>query len=151
MAFITIGSGAPSDVEPGTYTVILTELSDPKTVLAQKGPRAGEEIELLEWTFTIDEGELEGTQLRDSTSTSSGPKSKLFGWVTALLGKAPAPGVGFEKADLVGRRALASVIVGDSGWPRIGSLIPIPTAKPKAAAAVPAQVAQPAAAGEMPF
>lgn len=138
MAFITINSGA-TDIQPGTYTVILTEISDPKLVVAKSGPRAGEEVELIEWTFSVDEGDFEGTTLRDSSTTSSGPKSKLFGWVTALLGgKPPAPGQPFEKADLIGRRALAKVILNDSGWPKVDTLVALPASKPRVTASAPA-------------
>lgn len=150
MSFITIGAGA-SEIEAGTYTVILTELSDPKTVVANKGPRAGEEVRLVEWTFTVDEGDSEGVEIRDSSAYSerSGPKSKMFAWVAALLGKAPEPGQGFDKGDLVGRRAIASVVLNENGWPKIASLVALPVAKPKAApAAKPAPVA---AGAEMPF
>lgn len=149
MALITIKASA-SDIEPGTYPVILTDLSGPTTVIAKNGPRAGEEVELLNWTFAVDGGDSDGQEITDSSTTASGQKSKLFGWITALTGKPPVAGQGFDPKDLVGRRALANVILSDSGWPKIGSLIALPTSKPKAAAAAPVAAA-PAADGSMPF
>lgn len=125
--FIEVTQGG-SNVPDGVYPVTLTQISDPKTVTAQRGPKAGQEIQLLDWTFAIDEGELEGAELQTSTSLASGPKSKMFGYLTALLGgKAPAIGSSFEKSALIGRRALATVRADDNGWPRIENLGAMPT------------------------
>jgi hypothetical protein len=53
----------------------------------------------------------------------------MFAFLTALRnGKPPTIGEAFEKADLIGRMALATVIVDDGGWPRISNLGAIPAA-----------------------
>lgn len=126
MPFVTVNQGGP-DIEPGVYPVIVTAIADPKTVTAQRGPKAGQDIDLIDWTFAIESGPGEGTELRESTSTASGPKSKMFAWLTALLGgKPPQIGQGFEKSDLVGRLALATIAKDESGWPRISQLSAMP-------------------------
>ncbi len=126
MPFFEVKQGGV-EIPDGVYPVTLTALQDPKTVTAQRGPKAGQDIQLIDWVFAIDEGDYDGTELATSTSTASGPKSKMFAYLTALLGgKAPAIGMTFEKSDLIGRRALATIRKDDSGWPRIDNLGAMP-------------------------
>lgn len=126
--------GAP--IEDGTYIVILsdikgdpTQANKPKTVTAQRGPKAGQDIELWDWVFAIDQPgtPLDGTIVESSTSTASGPKSKMYAYLTALNnGRAPAAGSKFSLQDLRGRRALATIRNDDQGWPRIENLSALP-------------------------
>lgn len=126
MPFITVNQSGP-DIEDGVYPVILVDIKGPKTVMAQRGPKAGQEIDLLDWEFAVDDGAREGTVISSSTSTASGPRSKMFAYITALSnGVAPAIGANFEKQDLVGRRALATIRKDDTGWPRIENLGAMP-------------------------
>ncbi len=148
----TVKAGGP-EIEDGVYPVILLEIRGPKTVTAQRGPKAGQDIDLFDWTFAIDGGVLDGTTVDTSTSTASGPKSKMYSYLTALMGgKAPLVGASFEATDLVGRQALATIRKDDSGWPRIENLGAMPTTMrmpfPAAAAATtPAPVAAMAGVG----
>lgn len=154
MSFIEIKSGGP-DINPGTYPVVLMAISDPRTVLAQRGARAGQEVDLLDWTFTIDlpNSPFHGQDISGSTSTASGPKSKLFMYLTALFGGVKPPvGTKLEKDQLVGRRALATIDTDDGGWLRITNLSAMPVTAP--ATPVPAAVAAPAVAAsstDLPF
>lgn len=160
MSFITVSQGGPN-IPDGVYPVILTAISDPKTVTAQRGPNAGQDIDLIDWTFAIDEGEFEGQEIQASTSTSSGPRSKMYAYLTALFnGVAPTIGASFAKTDLIGRRALATIRKDDGGWPRIENLGAMPASMlqqkvaasvaPAPVAAAPAPVA--AATGtDLPF
>lgn len=126
MVTITVKAGAPAtDIEPGAYEVTLTGIEGPRTIFPQTGPNAGKEVEVLDWTFSTDEGaEVQGT-----TSLASGPKSKLYAWLTALLGQAPAVGTTFEPGQLVGRTAIATIEVQESGWPKIANLSAMPRRK----------------------
>jgi hypothetical protein len=127
MPFLTVSSGGASDVDEGVYEVVLTDISEPKTVLAARGPKAGQEIQLLDWTFAIVGGKHDSKELQTSTSTASGPKSKMYAYLTALLGgKPPVIGQAFEKTDLVGRMALATVAIDEGGWPRVANLGALP-------------------------
>lgn len=152
MTFITVSQGGPSpdtDIPDGVYPVILTELKDPRTVTARRGPKAGQEIDLIDWMFAID---APGTPVHDrpldgSTSTASGPRSKMYAWLTALLGgKPPAPQQQFAKTDLVGRMALATISHDEGGWPQIASLGAMPASMlgQRIAAATGTPVAEPA-------
>lgn len=136
MAFITVNQGAGADIPDGVYPVVLVSISDPKTVTAQRGPKSGQDIDLLDWTFAVLDGEYKDTEISASTSMASGPKSKMFSYITALLGgKAPQVGQSFEKTDLVGRLALATVRKDENGWPRIENLGAMPTSMLKQNAA----------------
>jgi hypothetical protein len=158
MPFITVSKGATTDLTDGVYSVTLTDIKGPRTVTATRGPKAGQEIDLLDWIFTIDDGPKEGLQIDASTSTASGPKSKCYAFLVALFGgAAPPAGTGLEKDDLIGRDALATVRIDpDGGWPRIENLGAKPqwnkVAKPTAA---PAQQQELVAAGakknDLPF
>ena len=130
MPLFTVAQGGP-DIPDGPYYVILTGISGPKTVLAKRGPKAGQEIDLYDWKFAIDDGPKEGEEIESSTSASSGPRSKLYAYLTALLGgKAPEIGSTFELGDLVGRRALATIRKDETGWPRIENLSAVPATAP---------------------
>jgi len=165
--FITVSAGGPSpenDLPDGVYPVILSALSDPKTVTARRGPKAGQDIDLIDWTFAIDAPghPLDGRELPESTSTASGPRSKMYSFLTALFGGTPPPaGTKLTKEHLLGRRALATVTHDEGGWLRIGNLGAIPTTMPVAApvpatapvAVAPPPVAEPVAVGpsQLPF
>ena len=126
---ITISSGAPpSDLAPGVYEVTLTDISDPRTIYPQSGPNAGKEVQLRDWTFALEDGSV----VTGSASTASGPKSKTYAWLTALLGGTP-PAVGsrYPKDQLIGREALATIAIDEGGWTKIANL----SARPKARAA----------------
>lgn len=128
--FVTVNAGGPA-IPDGVYLVQLTKIADPRTVTAQRGPKAGEDVDLINWTFVIDQPgtDLHDMELTDSTSTSSGPRSKMYAWLTAMLGGvAPTVGTGFKKSDLIGRYALATTRKDESGWPKIENLGAAPAA-----------------------
>ena len=148
---ITISAGAPaSDLTPGVYEVTLTDISEPRTIYPQTGPNAGKEVQLRDWTFALEDG----TEVTGSASTASGPKSKTYAWLTALLGGTPpAVGQSYPKSQLLGREALATIAIDEGGWAKIANLSARPRARAAAPAPVPAapagavrrQVAQPIA------
>lgn len=144
MPFITVSQGRPDvDIQPGVYAVTLVEISDPRTVTARQGPKSGQEIDLIDWTFALDND----ATIEASTSTASGPKSKMYAYLTALFGgQAPPIGTQLEKEHLIGRMALATVQLDDGGWPRIVNLSAIPNTMPLPAApqAAPQPAPQPA-------
>jgi hypothetical protein len=95
-------------------------------------------------TFALEDG----SEVTGSASTASGPKSKTFAWLTALLGGTPpAVGQSYPKSQLLGREALATIAIDEGGWAKIANL----SARPKARAAAPvADVPQPVAAPAHP-
>lgn len=148
------------EIPDGVYPVVLTQITGPKLVTAQQGPNAGKEIELFDWTYAIDAPGTpeDGTEITASTSTASGPKSKMFSWLTALMGgRPPVVGTKFETTDLVGRAALATIRTGESGWPKLENLGAMPAAMlgSRVAAATGAPTNQPVAGGvgsdDLPF
>jgi hypothetical protein len=169
--FIEVHASGP-DIPDGVYPVTLVDIKGPKTVTAQRGPKAGQDIELLDWQFAVDDGPHDGVLIEVSTSLASGPRSKMYAFLTALFnGVAPQIGAGFEKTDLCGRRALATVKKDEGGWLRIENLgaMPVqmqqaklaqvtgapvmPTGAPAPAAATSAReaVAAGAATDDLPF
>lgn len=170
--FIQVSSGGGSDIPDGVYPVILVDIKGPKTVTAQRGPKAGQDIDLLDWQFAVDmpDQPLDGTEIEASTSTASGPRSKMYAYLTALMnGVAPAIGTGFAKTQLIGRRALATIQRDADGWARIVNLGALPLAMqqerfaqatgapvkakgaPAPAASSPGPLREQVAAGELPF
>lgn len=141
---ITVTAGAQqADIEPGVYQVMLNDISEPRTIFPQTGVNAGKEVTLRDWTFILEDG----NQIRGSASTASGPKSKTFAWLTALLGGTPPPvGSSYPKDQLIGRTALATVTIDDGGWAKIQNLSALPkspSAKAQPVTAVAAPVADP--------
>lgn len=162
---ITISSGSASSFqgEEGVYVLRLVDISEPRTIYPQRGVNAGKEVNLRDWTFAFQNGE----EITEGASTASGPKSKTYAWLTALLGgQPPQIGQSYPKAQLIGRTALGTIRKDESGWPRLVNLSAMPVemlqqqfyqatgAAPVAAAPAVAQapvaaapvVAQPAAA-----
>lgn len=127
MPFIEVTQSGP-DIPDGVYPVTLVDIKGPKTVTAQRGPKAGQDIALLDWEFAVEQiGPHDGVVITASTSTASGPRSKMYSFLTALFnGVAPAIGTGFEKDQLCGRRALATVKKDEAGWLRIENLGAMP-------------------------
>lgn len=124
---ITVGQGGPN-IPDGVYPVALTALAGPRTVTAKRGANAGKDVELFDWTFVVMGGDYEDTEIQESSSTASGPRSKMYGWLTALFGgQAPPAGTALEANDLVGRLALATIQRDpETGWPKIVSLGAMP-------------------------
>lgn len=145
MSFITVTKGGPAtDIPDGVYPVVLIEINGPKTVTARRGPNAGQDVDLFEWVFVVDGGQMNGYEITASSSTASGPRSKLYAFLTALFGgMAPSVGAGFDKEHLLGRQALATIAHDDGGWPIIANLGAMPLNMQQAAAPVPQVAPQP--------
>jgi hypothetical protein len=159
---ITITAGAPQmDIAPGTYEATLISISEPRTILPQSGPNAGKEVQLRDWTFALEDG----TEINGSASVASGPKSKTYAWLTALLGGTPPVlGQSYPKSQLIGREALITIAIDEGGWPKITNLSARPKARPAAVAPVavapvpaapvrraPPLAATPVASADIPF
>jgi len=146
---ITITAGAQqTDIEPGVYQVTLTEISEPRTIFPQTGANAGKEVTLRDWTFALDNG----TEVRGSASTASGPKSKTFAWLTALLGGTPPlVGSSYPRDQLIGREALATITIDEGGWAKIQNLSALPKAAPTKATPVKAVPVAAVPTDDLPF
>jgi len=72
-----------SQVPKGTYEAELKNL-EAKTINTQDGP-----TDIVEWVFTITEGEHEGSTISGTTSQAWSEKSKAFAWGKALNGNKP--------------------------------------------------------------
>lgn len=144
MPFIEVTQSGP-DIPDGVYPVTLVDIKGPKTVTAQRGVNAGKDIQLLDWEFAVDDGPHDGVVIQATTSVASGPRSKMYGFLTALFnGVAPAIGAKYEKGDLAGRRALATIKKDPEGWLRIENLgaMPVSMQQQKLAKATGAPVAE---------
>ena len=130
MPTFEIKAGGP-DIADGVYPVVLTKIEGPKTVTAQRGPNAGQDIDLFDWTFAVDAPGTpeDGVEVQASTSTASGPRSKMYAWLTALFGgRAPQVGQKFDSDALLGRAALATIRKDETGWARLENLGAMPAA-----------------------
>jgi hypothetical protein len=113
------------DIEPGTYPCILTGLERIEITSDGTYQPEGEIVPLLRWTWTTDDNlVIEGT-----TSFATGPRSKMRAWMAGIgidIGKPHK----LRLADLLGRDALVSVILNDSGFATIQSIVAAPKARP---------------------
>ena len=138
MSLITVGSGAPeSELEPGTYPASLAALSQKRINVR------GEDSDVFEWVFHIpvqDGGDP--IPVNGLTSTMTGPKSKTWAFLQALLGpQAVEPGKQFGPDDLVGKEALVNVELNANGYPKVTGIVAMP--KSMARPAAPAATATP--------
>jgi hypothetical protein len=109
-----IAQGAP-DIAPGTYkgTLEKVELGE-GTFNGNTGP-------IRVWHFLIDvAGEL--MPISATSSMGTGPKTKAYQWLTAILGTAPQAGTVVE--DPIGKVVLVTVSKKENGWPKIEQLSP---------------------------
>ncbi|MBX3031897.1 MAG: hypothetical protein KF809_17255 [Chloroflexi bacterium] len=117
MSFIEIKPGRVSKTEgefftgpAGVHQVGLVEITDPYKFTPKSGPNAGVEQDRIMWVFAIEDGgEHDGKLVEYPTSTATGPKSNMYGLLTALFGGiAPPIGTKLEKEQLIGRSCLAT-------------------------------------------
>lgn len=166
--FIEIKQSGP-DVPDGVYPMVLVDIkgdpehpNQPRHVVPDKGPNAGTDLYFWDWAFRINipgDHPLNATEpFEYGTSTKTGPRSKMYGLLTALLnGAKPAMGMQFSKEDLIGRQVHATVQHDEAGYCEIVSFSAIPAHLQQQAFAAqtgaPTQgtpVAPPAAAAPIP-
>ena len=142
--FLTISSGRREDQwngPDGAFPAILIEIADPQTAIAKTGENAGQEYTFITWTFALEHDEFQGT-LDYRTSDKTGPKSKIYGLLTALSGgKALKPGLGLSKEQLINKSCIVTVATNpDNDYPFIANLSASPV-MPSGKAPKPAAVA----------
>jgi hypothetical protein len=137
MPFVEIKKSGP-DVPDGAYPMILTAIegdpenpNQPRHVVPETGPNAGKDLYFWDWKFRInipgDHPLNETPEFKYGTSTATGPRSKMFGLLTALLnGQRPAVGMAFEMNDLIGRQVYATVQRDEAGYCDIVGFSPVP-------------------------
>jgi hypothetical protein len=135
---IEVSAGTPA-IPQGTYLASVVGIA-PKT-MTTKYSKPGTEDDFLEWTWLVDHDG--GTELRSLTTTATGPKSRIFEYLVALLGAANVDiGMGFDEADLVGKQAQLSIIVDENGFSKVDRVVaPLRAAAPAPAKAQPAKAA----------
>jgi hypothetical protein len=148
VALITVSQGKREGAfggPDGAYQATLVAIEGPRPAT---NSRTGEEFSLLDWVFAIEGAPDDACLVWASTSVASGPKSKMYGFLTALLGgRAPAVGQSFEASDLVGRQALVTIRRDEDGWLKVENVSAMPTAvQPTAEPTAPATPAAATAA-----
>lgn len=158
MAFqITVNSGVPDgELEPGTYPAACDGVEQ-KTINVK-----GEDREVYIWKYQVatenDDGSAgEPVAVEGLTSTMSGPMSKTYKTLVALLGaEAVQPGVSFELGDLKGKQCLVVVAHNDSGYAKVTEVMSLPKSMRKTIRSVAQPVTVPATddndpEGDLPF
>jgi hypothetical protein len=141
---IEVSAGTPT-IKPGTYLADVIGIA-PKA-LTTRFSKPGQEDDFLEWTWNVHTPQGD-EELRSLTSVATGPKSRIFEYLVALLGADKVSiGMGFEEDDLIGKSAQVTVITNDDGFSKLERVTPMLTgsapAAPKAApTAAPAAAAQ---------
>ena len=96
-------------IAPGTY----------KGTLVEVAIKNGETGDYRLWDFLADvNGEL--VPVSATSSMNTGPKSKAYQWLTALIGRAPQAGESIE--DPIGKPVLLTISQKDNGFPKIDML-----------------------------
>lgn len=124
MGLIKTSSGMPAlDIEPGTYPATLVGV---RQITIQVD---GDDKTMFEWTFDLgDDLELSGL-----TSLFTGPKSKTWKFLVALLGAENVKvDQDFDPADLIGKTALVTVEPNRNGYPRVTECVAPPRTRTRA-------------------
>lgn len=154
---MTIGGGAV--VDPGTYEATLIALED-----FEYDDGEGKKT-LRRWSFGLEhEVDADGhpVTIDGVSSLATGPKSKAFTWLAALLERPPVTGETFTPSMLIGRSCMITVELNAEGFSKVAAVVPQPkrrngngaavAAAPAASApaAAPVTATPAAAAGEDP-
>jgi hypothetical protein len=126
MPSIEISASGPN-IEDGVYPLQLSAIvgdpDQPDVPRKWHDPVKDEDVYFWDWVFHMDDG----TELRCGTSTKTGPRSKMFPLLTALLGgRAPKYGDKLDFKDLIGRMVLGTVQRQESGYSDIVSFSAMP-------------------------
>jgi hypothetical protein len=131
---------------PGVYaaTLLTHTIEGPFQAKAPK-PGESETFMLHEWGFVIDGAPDDASFVWVTSGESTGPKSKTFGIISALLGgQALPPGTDLVVEEhLIGRRALVDVRTNERGYLDVFGVTPLPVSMqpPAAVPAAPVPVA----------
>jgi hypothetical protein len=144
------------DFDEDTYPLRIESVEERK-ITPKRGDNAGQEIEVFEWraalleddwkTPVLDRKTGEELYAKTLSSKASGPRSKLNGFLVALLGpSAVEPGNQIDTRDLKGLFALGSIVADDGGYPKIDSM----TARPRSRRTVREEATEAPAAAATP-
>lgn len=103
------------DVPDGNYTATLESVAED----------TGSFGKYRKWTWLVEvtiDGVAQIVPLTQLTSANTGPQSKSYQQLTALLGKAPKAGEKIESPN--GQRAIVTVTHNDKNFPKIESVGP---------------------------
>lgn len=94
----------PIPIEPGVYSAVVKSV---ELKVAEEEDRPW-----LAWTFTL----TDGREVGGGTSFSISPRSKAYGWITALLGRAMmGGGAVIHPLDIEGRPCQLSIDTAEDG------------------------------------
>lgn len=102
----------PTAIEPGTYKAQLEKVETDE----------GNFGKYRKWFWIVEvDGKLESLSVL--TSAHTGPNSKSYAWLTALLGRAPQAGETIE--DPTGKTVLLAISKNDKGFNKVDAVMPI--------------------------
>lgn len=112
-----------STIEDGNYVGTVKSVAR-DVITPKKGRNAGQEVDVVRWTWWLDAvgEEVEGLTGIDPTSE----KSNLFAYLVSLIGTDRSTWLSQQPTDLVGRKALVQVVNDGEGWPKVASVTPLP-------------------------
>lgn len=123
----------------GSYLATLIGVTEPITAKSTMADARGDGTwTYRDWTFAIDGGQYDG-QVLDvrANASSSGPKSKQFAIIAALIGRTPPVGAQIDiQAHLVGRQCLLGIKTNDNDYPYADTFMAVPGAQATAPAPV---------------
>jgi hypothetical protein len=129
---------APNGAPAGTY---------PATFEGIEERESREGTPFLRWSFTV-QTPVGRRSISGASSTNTGPKSKLYRWFTALLGRKPAPNETLG-TNLVGRACMVVIVDGEDGYTDLADVLPAFPAHEQATLKLP-HLATPTAVPERP-
>lgn len=141
----------------GTYTASLIAVSEPVTEKSNLADAKGDGTwTYRDWSFAIDDDSEWAGQIISvrANARSTGPRSKQYKMVAALVGRTPPAGAEIDiERHLVGRQCLVSIGTNDNGYPVADVFMALPPARPAngpAAPPAPAPAPVPPAAAPAP-
>jgi hypothetical protein len=107
--------GPSITINDGTYPAVLESVT---TEPSQNPSIPGD---VRRWTFLVEhDGKVEPLEALSSDATS--PRSKVYAWLTALIGREPKAGETIE--DPTGARCLLQITHNEKGFPKVSNVMP---------------------------
>ena len=124
MKFIVGENKRPYTIEPGVVQATLTHINDVGELGGRYNKRKIAITFELDRQYKTANGELRNMTINGLYTPTMNELSNLFKLVSGLLGRKLITGETFNSEDLIGKRCMLAIEIGDNNYPQIANVLP---------------------------